>query len=933
MKLIQLNRLIRNELTPSELASVAGHLEGCECCREHEAELREQALRWEQSSTSILLAPTAAGSLPLASTWPPQPGSVIDEAYVLQELLGHGSGGYVFRARDVLLDKLVAIKLQRRSSIGNKAQLLMLDEARRLTNSHPNLAQARAIGRDAAYEYLVMDLIEGVTLSKVMEAQEISSELAIQWAMQVVSGLAALHTANILHLDVKPSNIMIGKADSRAVIIDLGLNRHSFKVQLENLELTATLAGQGSPIYRSLEQLENRTVDKRSDVFSVGVLLYELLTTHRPVITVFNAEGGYDYAEPAPPRSHRRDLPRDLETIVLKCLQKDPADRYADAGELLADLQRFQNHRPILAKPAATSHRILLWTRRNWQASLIAASVCCVSLVIAALMWNRAYRIEQERMRTVYALQQTRGLLSDSLAVLSRHQENHSALSRDLLSKYKPYYTALIAETNNQPTRLVEAAESNFVLAFYGASCNQLSEAKPFLGKSEELYSQLKRKGKAEYSNTELARLVSYSVDRVWLHDQVKPRLNREDELASLRKAIEYADLLISRDAQATRSQELLAYAHIALAGYLQSSLSDAELQAAPIVLEHYQIAAKNLQACAEDIPANLHWLAETQDRIGSLQALLQDTNLASYHRQRAAQIRQQPLIKDAELPLDVYDRWFAAAQDSTKLQLNMFAEQQFLELLRVADQQYKRQPEETKWGVNAAYAANELALLCIRYQLLPTTVDEVSKTTAELAVSLGDRLKPDDKSLDLFGPLIQLRHARYTIRKQHGKPFADDFEFLVDGAARIYTEKMFGLDTNRVHLARAFILEKRRDKADALCVEVAPRVKNLDAFDLACVYSLCAANVAATEAASSLTDQQKALIANYAAQAQKLLQRDDALQAVMSLPAEPGTPGTPLERATAAVTNEFENRDLIWLNAHDPQTLTTTLKKLEMIE
>ncbi len=349
----------------------------------------------------------ALGSLPVE-------GDVLGR-YRLLGVIGRGSTSTVWRARDETIGREVAVKVLQPELSLSEPQLVRFKRESTIAGGvyHPALLALHDVGFDRGVHFIVTEYIEdGRTLTDLLAEEhkgipQRASRSTARFLQQVARGLGALHSAGIIHRDLKPANILL-RSSGDPVIADLGLATLS-----QSESLMTSRSGAGTPFYRSPEQVrESDHLDARSDVFSLGVTMYELLVGRRPF------DGGSTQAvneqilhhDPVPPRQIRPETPRDLETICLHALEKDPARRYPDAVALAKDLDHFLHHRPIEARPASAPRRLAKLVRRRPVAAVVMSSMATILLICAYFL----VQIESNR-RTI--LQSNWALVNSRLAM------------------------------------------------------------------------------------------------------------------------------------------------------------------------------------------------------------------------------------------------------------------------------------------------------------------------------------------------------------------------------------------------------------------------------------------------------------------------------------------------------------------------------------
>ncbi|MBS1214838.1 MAG: Serine/threonine-protein kinase PknB, partial [Proteobacteria bacterium] len=309
-------------------------------------------------------------------------GSEIAGRYQVLALLGKGGMGAVYKTHDRELDRVVALKIIRPelASSTDISQRIKQEVIQAPEVTHRNNVRMYDLGQSEGAKFFTMEFVEGETLAQLLARRgKLPVDEAVTIMRQVCEGLAAAHGSHIVHRDLKPANIMCAP-EGRIIIMDFGLAR-----DVAADHLTQTGAVLGTIDYMSPEQARGETVDARSDLFAVGLILYELLTGARP----FSADSQVatlvkrSQERAKPPSTIEPAVPQAVDAIVMRCLESDPANRYQAATEILADLEAWQRGAHISARTIARRWR----ARLRWWHAAVAALVAVV--VLAALIGPR----------------------------------------------------------------------------------------------------------------------------------------------------------------------------------------------------------------------------------------------------------------------------------------------------------------------------------------------------------------------------------------------------------------------------------------------------------------------------------------------------------------------------------------------------------------
>jgi serine/threonine protein kinase/dipeptidyl aminopeptidase/acylaminoacyl peptidase len=361
--------------------------------------------------------------------------------YEVLEKIAQGGMGAVYKARQLNLDRLVALKLLPfgQFSRDDLLQRFRSEASAAAALQHPNIVAVHDVGEHDGQPFFSMDFVEGRTLAELVRDQPLPAKRAAAYLKTIAEAVYYAHQHGILHRDLKPSNILIDTSDQPR-ITDFGLAKRL------GGDSDLTLTGQvlGSPNFISPEQAEGRSdaIGPPSDVYSLGALLYHLLTRQPPfqADTLTTLLKQVLEVEPIPPRSLNPSTPSDLETICLKCLEKEPARRYPTAQALADDLGRFLRAEPVRARPVGAVGKSWRWCRRQpVRAGLIAGLAVAVMLGIAGISWEwrRAERARRAALDNASLLRR-QGYAADMNLVQRSLQDGDLGGARRLLNKYRP---------------------------------------------------------------------------------------------------------------------------------------------------------------------------------------------------------------------------------------------------------------------------------------------------------------------------------------------------------------------------------------------------------------------------------------------------------------------------------------------------------------
>ena len=324
---------------------------------------------WTEESPQGPGAHSIDGGVPVASRQPPGPSSPGSASATrdleILERLGHGGMGVVYRARQVRLDRVVAVKMIRASAHADPERLARFrTEVQAVARlSHPNFVQIHEIGDWDGLPYFIMEYVDGGSLARKLSGGPLPVRQAAQIVETLARAMGVAHRHGIVHRDLKPANILL-TLDGQPKITDFGLAKISGG---HDPRQTSSGSIVGTPAYMAPEQAQGLGSGPAVDIHALGATLYEMLTGRPPFqgVTTYGTLVQVMNRDPVPPGRLRPKLPRELETICLKCLEKEPHRRYASAEALAEDLQAFLAGKPIRAHRAQSWELALRWVKRS----------------------------------------------------------------------------------------------------------------------------------------------------------------------------------------------------------------------------------------------------------------------------------------------------------------------------------------------------------------------------------------------------------------------------------------------------------------------------------------------------------------------------------------------------------------------------------------
>lgn len=536
--------------------------------------------------------------------------------FELRERVGDGSFGTVWRAHDPRLNRAVALKIPRQGRFANdEEETRFLREGRVAAQlRHPGIVTIHEVDRADGQPFIVSEFVQGVTLEKWLKRQPAAFRQAAEWTAQIAEVLDYSHGMGVIHRDLKPSNIILdaqGPAGKTAPgppaltprLMDFGIAKH------ETTETIVTLDGQivGTPAYMSPEQIRtSHDVDGRADIYSLGVILYELLTAELPFRgTAPMIMQQVLHEEPRAPRRLNDRIPRDLETIALKCLEKAPARRYARARDLAEDLRRWLADEPIRARPIGSLEKIDRWRRRRPAVAVLSAALgLALAAGFAGVLWQwwRAEdglrEAERQRFRAEANYRQARQTVDEFLGDVERKLGDVPGLQplhRDLMERALKYYRGFARDNPDIPAMQLDLARTFHRIGVIIRDTGAGDEALQAFDRAIALYEKAQRAGPSGAGIEPDLAMVYQDLGTL------NASLGRSKEAwNAYQKAREHYDRLKRRE-QSLNSRVNAAHLHNGM------GLMKCDLRQSTAAIEHHRRAQKEYEDLLREWPDNAH--------------------------------------------------------------------------------------------------------------------------------------------------------------------------------------------------------------------------------------------------------------------------------------------------------------------------------------
>ena len=427
-------------------------------------------------------------------------------SYQILSEFARGGMGILYKARHAELDRIVALKVIKSGQLASQWELSRFhNEAKAIASlDHPNIVPVFEVGEHSGFHYLAMPFVDGENLADRIRDQPLKPRAAAEIACQIAVAVNYAHEHGIIHRDLKPRNILL--EDSGIVrVTDFGLAKiiHLDPNDDDSQDLTLTGQVVGTPAYMAPEQALGKP-SKRSDIYAIGSVLYTLLTGRPPFqsATLLETLRQLQDVEPVEPRRFNTQIPRDLETITLKCLSKNPDSRYSTAGDLADDLKRFLDKKPIQARPVSQFEHLLRWVKRQpVVAGLITATIVSLSvgLAVSTTYYSLARRNESlarnnEQLASAnldVATATVKQYLTEVASSPELKEKGLETLRKTLLSTAQDFYQKLESQPGQSEMLQSRLADTRHSLALIRFELGEFDTSRILYDKTLESYRSL----------------------------------------------------------------------------------------------------------------------------------------------------------------------------------------------------------------------------------------------------------------------------------------------------------------------------------------------------------------------------------------------------------------------------------------------------------
>jgi len=591
-----LDRFLAGALVAAEDSAIEDHVETCPECQARLAglttdttlsgqlaaanapsdgiptDLRRRAIdgyRLDAISTDHAGATHAANGRPAIGNCPEIPG------YDLHGVLGRGGLGVVYEAVHRRLRRTVALKVLRQQPAPDERERLRREAEALAGLRHPNVVQIYEAGEVDGRPFLALEFVAGGTLSKFAARLPQPPRDSARLVAAVAAGAHAAHRRGLVHRDIKPSNVLLERVDGALSLADCHPKLTDFglvKDLAADSDLTHTRDLVGTPSYMAPEQATGAAdVGPACDVWALGAILYELLTGRPPFqgATAVDTLMQVRFSEPVAPSRLQPGLSRGLEAICLRCLEKDPARRYASADELATDLGNWLAGRPVVARPATRWYRAVQWCRRNPPAA-VAGAVAAVLMVTLAVggpivafrqaalrreATDRAEQAETERLRAGQNLELASQALDETLrkvyASIGIRPGTLSDFDSRATSETVSFLEKIVDQDATTPEQIVRRARAMRQLASARTNARHFRQAAELLDRA---HADLSRKVAAAANSRRELALVLYEQGRLMIASR-RPLADAEPPLRQA--AAVQAELAAGHTAESSPQEEL----------------------------------------------------------------------------------------------------------------------------------------------------------------------------------------------------------------------------------------------------------------------------------------------------------------------------------------------------------------------------------------